>query len=149
MGARGPRPPAERLDRTVREGKASRYTRTVVTPPRVKDRPQIPHRWHVLGLAWSGVPSTGILPCPLPLAALAPRPALPCILPCLWSPSSDPCRLQRCGVFDGNPCFASSGRHRPRGPTTRHQSISALLGCAMWLFMCRTAKGSREQGSPP
>ena len=42
----------------------------------------------------------------------------------------------------------SSARHRPRGPTTRHQSISVVVCDEMWSFLCRTAKGSREPSSP-
>ena len=50
-------------------------------------------------------------------------------------------------VVCSNLCFSSSGRHGPRGPTTRHQSISAVFCYEMWSFMCRTAKGSRKQES--
>ena len=34
-------------------------------------------------------------------------------------------------VFVGNPFFSSSGRHRPRGLTTPHQSISAVVRLEM------------------
>ena len=45
-------------------------------------------------------------------------------------------------------CFSSSGQHRPRGPTTRHRSISAMACCETWSFMCRIAEGSSEQETP-
>ena len=90
--------------------------------------------------------------CPLP-SPLCPLPSAPCC-PVVLSAAlvchfERPLQGARCGLFDGKPCFSSSGRHRPRGPTTRRQSISAVLGCAMWLFLCRTTKGSKEQENPP
>ena len=54
-------------------------------------------------------------------------------------------RGARGGLFVRNVGFSASDRHRPRGPTTRHQSI---VCCEVWLLMCRTAKGSRQQESP-
>ena len=45
----------------------------------------------------------------------------------------------RGGLFVGNHCFSSSGRHRPRGPTTRHQSIPAAVHC----------EGKQGQENPP
>ena len=38
----------------------------------------------------------------------------------------------RGGLFVGNPCFSSSGRRRPRGPTARHRSIPAVVCYEMW-----------------
>ena len=78
-------------------------------------------------------PALPCLPCPaLPCPGPAlPCPALPCpALPCLAVLPSCSALLPllcfratsqgaRGEVFVGNPCFSSSGRHRPRGPTTR------------------------------
>ena len=98
-------------------------------------------------------PDLPVLPCPpphpCPGSALPPCPALPRTA-CLRTSSSLE-RGREGQVVCWKLLLLSSGRHRPRGRTTRHPSISAVLGCAMWLFMCRTATGSREQESrkPP
>ena len=61
----------------------------------------------------------------LPLSAnvLLPCSALPCpaLPPAALVPFERPLQGARCGLFDGNPCFSSSGRHRPRGPTTNSE----------------------------
>ena len=109
------------------------------------------------------------LPCPaLPLPALPCPAALPCPCPCPW-----PCPLPSplpCPALPTLPCRA--GLRTSSSPTggqvvcwkpllfverpaqaarthNPHPSISAVLGCAMWLFMRRMAKRSREQESPP
>ena len=47
-------------------------------------------------------------------------------------------RGARGGLFVRNVGFSASDRHRPRGPTTRHQSI---VCCEVWLLMCRRVLG--------
>ena len=46
----------------------------------------------------------------------------------------------------GNPCYSSSVRHRRRGPTTPHHSISAVVCCVKHAFSAelpREAKGKK------
>ena len=63
------------------------------------------------------------LPLPWPCPALPPCPAWLCCLPalpcCPCYTFEQPSQGARGEGFTGNPCFSSSGRHRPRGPTTR------------------------------
>ena len=102
-----------------------------------------------------------LLPCPALALALGPAlcpphcPALPCppcpalpALPCRAglrtssSPTGGQVVCWKPLLFVERPAQAAR-THNP------HPSISAVLGCAMWLFMCRMAKRSREQESPP
>ena len=57
-------------------------------------------------------------------------------------PTWPPGRVLPCAV-DGNPCFSLSGRHRPRGPTTRHQSISA--NCLVVNVVVYVSNSERKQ----
>ena len=91
-----------------------------------------------IGLPNHDLERFGSRPCPaLPCPA---RPALPL--------RATLCRVRGAGCLMETHVLSSSGRHRPRGPTTRHQSISAVLCCAMWLFLCRTAKEAESKNAP-
>ena len=124
-----------------------------------KEEPQTHDGWRVFGLCWGAglpalpccpplpcptcpacpalaCPALPYLPCPaLPWAAL-PCPALPC-LPCQSSLTGG----VRARLFVGNHCFSSSSRHSRGGPTTRHPSISAVLGCVV----VYVSNGERKQ----
>ena len=137
-------------------------------PSGSKEAPQTPSHWCLFGLAsgvW-GVPQRGpVLAVVLTQRGLGFR-LDSCAVDPRRASSRDPelsyeatagttflpksvftlrAALTRGGLFVGNRCFSSSGRHRPRGPTTRHQCISAVVCCAMWLLMCRNA---RKRESP-
>ena len=176
MGAGGSDRGAERLDdRTVRKGKASRYAGAEMTRLRrtqdghqpVITRTANPRPLRSFVLFGCGLGGSG----GNPQEGLGPRAGLAVFRFLVWLPTSGGLpfqgRLQvfwgefptRMGVYtsstliggEGVVCLKTSliAEHRPRGPTTRHQSFSAVVCREMWSCMCRTANGSRDQDSPP
>ena len=156
MGARGsdrgPRPSVGRSG----NGSATRYRGSRAPGG------QIPGT----GGDWRGDPASlaaarPALPCPL-LGLPCPLSTLPC--PALPGPASEPkTRFGRpaFALRPSNPdrvreancllgtlaCFSSSGRHRPRGPTTRQQSISILV--AVKHTFSASWEGKQRARNPP
>ena len=167
MGARGSDRGAERLDdRTVRKGKASRYAGAEMTRLRrtqdghqpVITRTANPRPLRSFVLFGCGLGGSG----GNPQEGLGPRAGLADFRFLVWLPTSGGLPFQgefptRIGVYTSSTLIGGEGvvcsslivEHRPRGPTTRHQSFSAVVCREMWSCMCRTANGSRDQESPP
>ena len=157
MGARGsdrgPRPSVERSG----NGSAMRHRGSRAPGG------QIPGT----GGDWRGDPASlplaplPALPCPAPcLACPAPRPPCPALpgpasepktrfgRPAFALLSSNPDRLREANCLLGTlACFSSSGRHRPRGPTTRQQSISILV--AVKHTFSASWEGKQRARKPP
>ena len=169
----GPRPPAQHLDRTVREGKASQYTATEMTPPCLTQsgRQPVGTMAPFLLLVWAGgvlevYPQRGL---GLRLAdsrepgLLGVRgrqiPRNPLVLHRSWGDLANDQTSQafpkhicshcaRGKSSAGNPRFpreASTGCQHPQPDTDPSQ----LCVCSEALILCRTAKVGREQESPP
>ena len=51
-------------------------------------------------------------------------------------------------LFVGNPCFSSSGRHRPRKPTTQHTNPSQLWFAVKRAFYAKLPREAKSKKAP-